>query len=438
MKPRRFLRPVLVAAALTLLLPGHGLNAQEGASGPHVLPSHPRALVARLQQDVLQLRGLEFKRPVPVEMQTPEELRAYIDKQTDEEVPPEKARNLGKIVKRLGLHPGPEIEDLRMTMRGVLGSQVAAYYDTDNERIFIIAEGGDEIERGGVYLHELYHALQDQYFNLEDYLSDKRGLDEDQALARVAVVEGEATFAQTHWMVSRLFDGKPPPGVVAQGLRMQAEAPLSGPEVMADGEAIPPFILEILVGNYVRGAAFISALQEKGWDQVEKLYREYPPVSTEQILHPHKWFEREGASRISWPRLKGQRVLRQWELIEDEVLGEVQLRTIFNVNGMRDVAAAAADGWDGDRYAVFRRKGGDDTLLLLRLSWDNEGEATQFVEAYRRLLPVKYADGDEAVSVQQSGSDVFIVEGGSAEDHPALMKIVRDAKKRPPARPKKS
>jgi hypothetical protein len=51
---------------------------------------------------------------------------------------------------------------------------------------------------------------------------------------------------------------------------------------------LPAFMWETLSGNAVLGMKFIDAIQPRGWPEVEKLYRERPPASTEQILHPGK------------------------------------------------------------------------------------------------------------------------------------------------------
>ncbi len=83
----------------------------------------------------------------------------------------------------------------------------------------------------------------------------------------------------------------------------------------------------------MKGAAFVFAVQEKGWSAVERLYREYPPQSTEQILHPEKWVARENPSIITWTDIKKQKALKDWELLDDDVIGEIQWRIIFNENG---------------------------------------------------------------------------------------------------------
>lgn len=405
---------------------------------PAAEPVDPLALAARIQQDVADLRGLPFKRPVPVEQQTPEGLGRHMDKQMADAVPDAMEEHFDRIMRRLGLYRGPVIDDFRSLMRHVVTSQVAAYYDTETGGVYVLSGGSSSIEQGVVYSHEFYHALQDQHFGLEGFHAEQLNLNSDQEMARHALVEGEATYVHTLWAMRQMMGGTAPPRALLEPvIRMQANLSMDelrgmigeSAQEVAELDAIPPFILEVMLGSYMKGAAFVMAVHEQGWPAVEKLYREYPPQSTEQILHPEKWLARENPSNFNWPEFSKQRVLRNWELIDDDVIGEIQWRIIFAEHGLKAESADAAAGWDGDRYAVFLRKGSDETLLLLRTSWDSEAEATQFVEAYRRLLAVKYEGKDDPALVEQQGTDVFIVEGGRAADTDALMRIVRQAGK---------
>lgn len=427
------LRSLLIAAVLV----APPLHAQ-GVAAAAATQNDPAATIARIQKEVAGIRGLPFKNPVPMEKQTPEGLGRHMDSEMAEAVPGAMDKHFDKIVRRLGLYKGPELGDFRTLMRAVMTSQAAAYYDPDTKRIYILAEGGDELEQGVIYSHELYHALQDQYFDLNSFISAKSKLDSDQSLARVAVIEGEATYIHTLWATKQMINMVPPRPLLEQALRMQADMAVdqlrgaveaSGKATSADIENIPPFILEILIGNYLKGAAFVFAVQEQGWPAVEKLYKEYPPQSTEQILHPEKWVAREGAAKYAWPDLAKEKSLQDWELLDDDVLGEIQWRIIFTVQGFKDDSIAASAGWNGDRYAVFKRKSADETMLLLRTSWDSEAEATQFAGVYRRLLVSKYQGTADPWLVEQQGADVFIVEGGRKAETAALMKVVKQAKK---------
>jgi hypothetical protein len=405
---------------------------------PAAEPADPIAIAARIQKEVVELRGLPFKQAVVMEKQTAAGLGLLMDKEMAEAVPAVMDAHFDKIVRRLGLYRGPEIADFKGMMRAVITSQVAAYYDPDTKRVYLLSEGSSDLEQGVIMSHELYHALQDQYFDLNSYMSDKLKLNQDQEMARQALVEGEATYIHTLWGIRQMMNGAMPPrAVIAPAIQMQANIEVSdlrgmvggSAQAAADLDAIPPFILEVMMGNYLKGAAFVFAVHDQGWAAVEKLYKEYPPQSTEQILHPEKWLARENPTVFTWPDLANERGLKDWELLDDDVVGEIQWRIIFNEHGLKTESAAASDGWDGDRYAVLKRKGADETLLLLRTSWDGEAEATQFAAAYRRLLAVKYKDSGDPVLVEQQGQEVFIVEGGKKAELEALMKIIKQAKK---------
>jgi hypothetical protein len=259
-----------------------------------------------------------------------------MDQEMARDMPEALSANFDKLVKRLGLYRGAELGNLRDTMRMVMTSQVAAYYDPETERIWVLVDGGSDEAEGLVYAHELYHAMQDQYFDLQAYMPEGNKLDADRILARTAVVEGEATYIHTLWVLRNALKNTPPRALVAPAIQMQANlsieqlrAMAGGAGAAADMDQVPGFILETLMGNYMKGAAFVFAVQEKGWPEVEKLYKEYPPQSTEQILHPEKWFAREGVSRITWPDLGKERALADWELIDDDVMGEIQWRIVF-------------------------------------------------------------------------------------------------------------
>jgi hypothetical protein len=162
---------------------------------------------------------------------------------------------------------------------------------------------------------------------------------------------------------------------------------------------------------------------------VEKLYGEYPPQSTEHILLPEKWLAREAPARFEWPDFHKIAALREWELLDNDVLGEFQWRILFKEQGLAAEAEAAAAGWGGDRYAVFKRKDSDATLLLLRTSWDTESDAREFADVYRRAQAAKYAGASIPTRLLQKGVDVYVVEGGDEKNIDALLKVVKRVKR---------
>jgi len=303
-----------------------------------------------------------------------------------------------------------------------------------------------------MYSHELYHAMQDQHFGLVRYMdigpNDGAGSQNgDSKLARSAVVEGEATYMMSLWMMQKMANKPPTREMMERVISMQANMgvdqlreALKQPQVakavgtdmqgaVDAADQIPTFIMDSMMAVYLKGASFVFAVHEKGWPAVEKLYTEYPPQSTEHILHPEKWLAREAPTSFTWPPLEKVAVLKDWELLDDDVLGEFQWRSVFKEQGYAAEAESAAAGWDGDRYAVFKRKDSKATLLLLRTRWDSEKEAGEFADLYRRVLAgKKNADAPVPSRLVQKGVDVFVVEGGDEANLDKLLKVVKGAK----------
>lgn len=434
------LAPVFLSAGFA-----HSENA---ATAP---PAEAQAAADKIAKEIEQIRGLTFKHPVRVESQSVESFGEYVSRELDDTVPLSIRSHYGKIVRTLGLYRGPPIEDFPALMTTVMTSQIGAYYDPKKQSFFVVMSGLPEMMQGVMYSHELYHALQDQYFGLDHYLDmghegGAGARNTDAQLARSAVVEGEATYIMSLWMMQTVAHKTPTRDVMANIVSMQAnmsmdrlremlKQPQVAQTVGADMKAavdasvdIPTFIMDTMMAVYLKGLGFVFAVDEQGWPAVEKLYTEYPPQSTEHILHPEKWLAREAPTAFEWPKFEKIAALREWELLDDDVLGEFQWRIVFKELGMVKEAESAAAGWGGDRYAVFKRKDSDSMLLLLRTCWDSEKEASEFAKAYRSALVFKYDEEPAPTRVVQKGVDVFIVEGGEEANIDKLMKIVKRVK----------
>jgi hypothetical protein len=435
-------------ALAAIFVVAHSAHSENATTAP---PADAQATADKIAREIEQIRGLTFKRPVRVESQSVEGFGEYVSGELDEQVPESSRRHYGLIVRTLGLYRGPPIEDFASMMTTVMTSQIGAYYDPEKQSFFVVMSGLPEMMQGVLYSHELYHALQDQYFGLVPYLEmgsmDRaRTYNADIQLARSAVVEGEATYIMSLWMMQKVSKKPPTRETMARVVGMQsnmtmdqlrqmlkqpkvAEAVGNDMKVAVDAsDEIPAFIMDTMLAMYLKGLGFVFAVHEQGWPAVEKLYGEYPPQSTEHILHPEKWLARETPAAFEWPKFEKIEALRDWELLEDDVLGEFQWRIVFKEQGLASEAEAAAAGWGGDRYAVFKRKDSDATLLLLRTRWDSEKEAREFADAYRRVLEVKHSDAPVPTRLVRKGADVFIVEGGDEGSIDSLLKVVRRVK----------
>ena len=411
------------------------------------LPTDPDALAEKVIGDIVSIRGLEFEHDISVGTQTEAEFEQYLREEMDRALPPRRARVFGRIVKQLGLYNGPVIEDAAALMTFLATSQAAAYYNPETSAFYVLIGDTPSNMLAPIYAHELYHGLQDQYWDLTSYMLDGagNGLDDDELLARQAVVEGEATYVMTLWALRELT-GEVPSGFaldlavrVQSGLTLQALRDLAESSVVPgalgeDVEAslaamddIPPFMMETMVGAYLKGMAFVHQVVRQGWDRAANMYTD-PPRSSEQILHPEKWLvTRDDPVAITFPDGAHEPALEGWTLLDSNVIGEFQLRIIFDEFGMSDRSTAAAAGWNGDRYAVFER--GDELLLLFYTSWDSEAEATEFAAAYEELLGRKYPGAGKTTAVSARGADVLIVEGGGDDEMAGFLQYLGRAGK---------
>jgi hypothetical protein len=127
---------------------------------------------------------------------------------------------------------------------------------------------------------------------------------------------------------------------------------------------------------YREGADFVSRLyQQGGWKAVNNAFA-HPPRSSEQILHPERYYSGDMPVAVSLPHLR----LDGWHMVAEDTLGELYLRIYLEQFISIDDAAAACTNWGGDRYQVL----GDDhghLALALQTAWDNSAAAQHFFDA---------------------------------------------------------
>ena len=143
------------------------------------------------------------------------------------------------------------------------------WYEPDTERLVVIENDNATMGRGTM-LHEMFHALQDQRFDLGALHDAARAGDptttgeRDRALR--GLIEGEAMLA-----VAELMD---------YDFEQHTDLPATGELDEARFEK---------VFHYGAGLRFVRALRDAGgWAQVDRAFRT-PPTSTMQVLHPDRY-----------------------------------------------------------------------------------------------------------------------------------------------------
>ena len=247
---------------------------------------------------------------------------------------------------------------------------VLGFYDTDEERLYIVGEADDLGPRDQLaYVHEYVHGLQQQHFDIGGALDSLEG-DGDRRRAFRALVEGDASVAEVLYMLNYMDEDE------------QARA-RAAPSAAADHayRQAPYVVRRTFAFPYVEGFRFIVGLytEVEGWDLVDGAYAA-PPQSTEQIIHPEKYRSGEEPLAVDLPDLAS--VLQEgWTEIATDTFGEFLIQAYMEMHLPDESAALAAAGWGGDRFALYEDAEGE-TLLYSLVRWDSDEDAAEFFEAF--------------------------------------------------------
>jgi hypothetical protein len=393
-------RPGLVAAAVLLLSAGAAAQTPPEKGPRSEVTDLVNALLgglmggedvtgARLQQEVAEAGGLPFRREVPVDFLKREDLAAYLRELFDDEYPVEQARADERLLRAFDLLPAGT--DLRALRARVLEDNVAGFYDErpEKRRLYAVSEDRSFSPMNQVVLaHELRHAQQDQYEDLHSFLDADVSDFDDRRLAWTSLLEGDATLVMERFVRLRLGSLGESTGPIGEGA-----SALDVPGLF-DVPGAPPVVRDQLVQPYLAGLEFARALWARGGPEALREAWKTPPESTEQVLHPAKYFEREKPRRVV-PAVTAPAGGR---LVSEGVLGEMLLRTLVEEN------AEAAAGWGGDGWRLWDV--GGRTALAWRSEWDLPANAVAFHAALRARL------ARSGTRTWRSGWEVFAGTGG--------------------------
>lgn len=375
---------VLKFCCLFLILLSSVFGAAEQQSTSTLTQDSITSLIRSIQAEVEKLRGLKFTAPVSIRIVNDEELRQHVQSALELELALKSEADFNAVARFFGFLKR-EI-NFRQTYLDLFSEQAAGIYDERARQLLLTRSFlEDDFIARIIIAHELCHALQDQHFNLQSLLQSRRDND-DKFLAIMAVIEGDATVLMNDYIMRR-FTLK----------TLMSWAKLFTYDQQAFLTA-PYFIQQTLVFPYIQGASFVNrALLADEQAESRNTLFSFPPQSTEQVLHPEKYFLpelRDEPTSITLPLLTQFLPDRCWELGMQNNLGELMLRSLFEQNEMREVAGEVAAGWDGDWYHLYRRKQSTDTKYLLtwRAVWDSAKDAQEFVNEFFNLQMKLYPE----------------------------------------------
>jgi hypothetical protein len=428
MSKKKIRRPavaaLLVALACAALTGGGTGLAQVAKPAASVNPKSAavQEATAEVLRETSEIRRLKVLRDVASGAQSRPEIEQMLISNLNASASPEDLRTSEVALRKFGLVPADF--QLRPFIIDVLTEQIAGYYDPKRQKFYL----ADWVELDGikpVIAHELTHALQDQHFNLRRF-EDWPKHDSDAELAAQALVEGDATVLMMQYVMRE----------PARALSLFKSMGNTSSEKIDDA---PRALRETLMFPYDHGLIWATQVQRRGgWEMISKAYTELPK-STEQILHPEKYFMREEpVKNIPWRDVSGL-LGKGWRVSDHDVNGEWGYYLILDefLKAKSDSLKAAA-GWGGDHYVLYEGPAKGDVLIAQYTQWDTVQDAAEFYDAYvkrtvrRYQQPVERPTGEGtvrshwttaegAVVVERRGSRVLIVEGLPKGHKPELL-----------------
>jgi hypothetical protein len=347
------------------------------------LPEELQARALELLAQIGEVRGTPARRQIDMFLMSRDQARAFYlpDDQSasDEEPPgssqpepPEKPFNLRQeTYVLLGLIPPPqpspddgggEPPDLQEQEIDNLISQITGFYSNEFGALYLVDNSGNCVQQESTIVHELTHALQYQYRDIDALIRERSG-DWDGTRALLQLIEGDAVYTE-----NRVLGFSTRSTCVREPVCFQ----------IPPARSATPYVIERELDTwYEDGVCFIAAVQDKLTRGIIGIFEDLP-ATTEQILHPEKYLEGEGAKEVFLNDLAGS-LGPDWELKGQANLGEFGLQNLLLL-GLQDTTQvqAAADGWGGDAFAFYGAKDGA-SLLHIVTRWDNRFEASEFL-----------------------------------------------------------
>ncbi|PWU10338.1 MAG: hypothetical protein C5B50_25750 [Verrucomicrobia bacterium] len=355
-----------------------------------------------IQTQVETLRGKKFLHPVPVYLISKKELRAISERDLEKDFPGPKLQAHEALLAWL------DFIAPHTSLKTVYGDysvdQIAGLYDSDAKEMDIPASLSGSAGSGkrsaekkleaissqiedSTLAHEFTHALEDQYWAIDDPKDHDFKASTDRGTAHSFICEGSATRQMIEVLPAQLSRGSPDSyfavwnlihsasgelalNCVLKSSWKKSDALVSGvPETLARSEAMP----------YSFGYSFCAgAMRKWGLDGLDYVYG-HPPASSAQVMHPEKyWVWRQCPVQISLP----DNLAGGWTQISLDCVGEADLAVLLGCQiGNLNRGLELARGWDGDHVALYEQTGGH-RLVVWASSWASTNAAGRFAGAW--------------------------------------------------------
>jgi IrrE N-terminal-like domain len=338
------------------------------------------AQIQGIAQDLTKISGMPLKHPVPCDFITKDKINKFLNDRVKEVAKPEEIRAEELTLKKFGLVPNDF--DLAKNTVDLLTEQAAAFYDYDKKKLFI-TDSTPSDTREPVLAHELAHAIADQNYNLAKFIRQGRKSD-DGSTARLAVMEGQATWLMSEFLARKVGQSlKDSPTLLAMMSSVNDGG--SGQYPVFDNS--PLYLRLSLVFPYTKGMLFQNAVHDKDsqYGFAEVFLK--PPVSTQQIMHPEKYFS---GVKPTEPDLPDPHLPKGYKSLVGGTLGELEHSIMLEQFSGKETAEKLAPHWRGSTFALVENKKLGRVVLLYAVEWDTEDAARDYTSAYRKQMQQKW------------------------------------------------
>ena len=370
----------LVGGAAVLMLLVAGVIAWSIRDQPHI-PSAWDARVAPIADFVEKERGLEFDHPVEIEFLSPAEYRKAAISDDEQLTDEDRAalRDTVAQLRALGLVSGNV--DLEAASDELADTGTLAFYDPDTKKVSI---RGTELTPAvrATLAHELTHAVQDQHVDL-GRLDDLEGEEGD---ALRAIGEGDADRIEDAYVDTMSDDDLD---------AYDAEQQKADEETASLDEKVPQVLQSLFAAPYAFGDQLVSILAADGGNgAVDKALR-HPPKSSEVLLDPGTY-----GTDAAEPKDVSISAPDGVDELDDGTLGPIAWYLMLSRRIDPLDALAAADGWGGDHYVLYRD---DDGRTCIDVAY--EGDTSDDVDEMHDALDEWIAAGDEGDASVETTTD---------------------------------
>jgi hypothetical protein len=367
-------------------------------------------------EELSEITGMKAHHAVPCAFITKADVNKFLKERVQEVGKPDDIRAEELTLKKFNFVPADF--DLAKNTVDLLTEQAAAFYDYNKKKLFITESSATESQEP-VLAHELAHALADQDYNLSKFIRQARKND-DASTARLAVMEGQATWLMSEFLARQSGQSlKNSPELVAMMSKMSDSS--GGQYPVFENE--PLYLRMTLVFPYTKGMLFQNAVtQRDGKESFGEVFKR-PPISTQQIMQPAKYFS---GIKPTDPKLPEVKLPHGFKGLVGGTLGELEHHILIEQSSTASRADEIAPHWRGSNFELLEDKKAGRIVLLYSVEWDSEDAARQYFAAYRVAMERKWkkmtiatdspasltGTGDDGgFELRQTGAIVTSVEG---------------------------